>query len=277
MMTFTKYLRALLTDFVDEYKKYYLRTNGATVVFTLVVFVFIALLFHFNIYDKTNTKKDISLLSYFFIRYSAGDTYSIVDLSKAVFLFFVSIFSISLSRLERGKSGKSSFNLTEILKNIDGKDILYLFTGLAISIIADYLLFRSENLAAKPRGASDADRWIHGMFFLLRIYVPLVVFSMINYNRVTGNKPNYKPLNLIWLFVSLWLFNEFAYEVSMFVRGHIFELLMLPFPADSRYYIESMLGIPLISFYFLGYHSAMTNSMLLLHEGALKNNTPENE
>jgi len=275
-MTFTNYLKAQLTDFVDAYKKYYLKTNGTTVVFTLVTFVFIALLFHFSIFDKTSTKRNISLLSYFFVRYSFADTYSIVDLSKTVFIFFVSLFSISLIRQEKNKLETSNYNFSIFLKNIKGNDFLYLFVVLAISATADYLLVKLDVLSLKNFRGSPADRWIHGILFLLRMYIPLILFSFVNYKILTGKKRNFNFQKFIWLFITLWLFNEFAYEVSLFIRGHIFELILLPFPLDSQYFIESIIGVPLISFYFLGYHSAMTNSMLLLNDDDLGNNTAGN-
>ena len=268
-MTFTKYLKAQLTDFIDTYKKYYLKTNGTTVVFTLVTFVFIALLFHFSIFDKTNTKRNISLLSYFFVRYSFADTYSIVDLSKTVFIFFVSLFSVSLIRQEKNNLVGGNFTFSNFIKNIKGNDFLYLFVGLALSAIADYLLFKLDVLSLENSGVSPAGRWIHGMLFLLRVYIPLILFSFINCKIVIGKKRNLSLQKFIWLFITLWLFNEFAYEISLFIRGHIFELILLPFPLDSQYFIESILGVPLISFYFLGYHSAMTNSMLLLNDNDL--------
>ncbi len=276
-MTFTNYLKTQLTDFVDTYKKYYLKTNGTTIVFTLITFVFIALLFHFSIFDKTSTKKNISLLSYFFVRYSVGDTYSIVDLSKTIFIFFVSLFSISLTRQERNKLQTNNFNFSDFLKNIKGNDFLYLFVVLAISVIADYLLFKLDDLSAKNYGGLPSDRWIHGVLFLLRVYIPLILFSFINYKILTGKKQSFNLQKLIWLFVALWLFNEFAYEFSLFVRGHIFGLILLPFSVDSQYFIESILGVALISFYFLGYHSAITNSMLLLNNDNFKNNTAGNK
>jgi hypothetical protein len=55
-----------------------------------------------------------------------------------------------------------------------------------------------------------------------------------------------------------------AYEFAVFVRSHIFLLIMAPFPAGTLFFVESMLELPLIAVLFLGYHSAMTNSALIL-------------
>jgi hypothetical protein len=265
-MTFTQYLKAQLTDFVDTYKKYYIKTNGVTIVFTLVTFVFIALLYHFSIFDKTSTKKNISLLSYFFVRYSVADTYSIVDMSKTVFIFFVSVFSISLVRQKGNKMETSNFNFSNFLKNIKGQDFGYLLSALLICTIVDYSLFKLDDLSARTHGGSPSDKWVHGILFLLRIYIPLIIFSITNYKMLTAHTSKLNFKNIVYLFVTLWLFNEFAYELSLFVRGHIFDLILLPFSEDQHYLIESFLGVVLVSFYFLGYHSAITNSIILLNE-----------
>jgi hypothetical protein len=264
-MTFTQYLKVLLTDFIDTYKKYYVKTNGTTIVFTLSTFVFIALLFHFSIFDETSSKKTISLLSYFFVRYSVADTYSIVDLSKTVFIFFVSMFSISLVRLERNKTAINDFNFSNFLKNIKGKDLGYLSMAMLICVIADYFLFRLDSLSIKNYGGSSSTKWLHGMLFLFRVYIPLIIFSITNYNVLMkhAGKLNFKTI--LYLFAGLWIFNEFAYEFSLFIRGHIFDLILLPFSEDNHYLIESFLGVVLVAFYFLGYHVAMTRSIILLN------------
>ncbi|KAA5532442.1 hypothetical protein F0919_16775 [Taibaiella lutea] len=264
-MTFTQYLKVQLTDFVDTYKKYYLKTNGTTIIFTLITFLFIALLFHFSIFDETNAKKTISLLSYFFVRYSVADTYSIVDLSKTVFIFFVSIFSISLVKLERNKTAINDFNFSHFLKNISGKALGYLLAAMLICIVADYFLFRLDSLSIKNYGGSPSTKWLHGMLFMLRVYIPLIIFSITNYIVLTGHAGKLNFKNMLYLFTSLWMFNEFAYECSLFVRGHIFDLILLPFSEDNHYLIESFLGVVLVAFYFLGYHVAMTHSIILLN------------
>ncbi|MFI5142144.1 MAG: hypothetical protein ACHQII_07290, partial [Bacteroidia bacterium] len=68
------------------------------------------------------------------------------------------------------------------------------------------------------------------------------------------------------LFLSLWFFNEFAYEVSLFVRPTIFNLILIPFSEERKYLYESLLGTTLIAFYFLGYYSALTSLIWQTYE-----------
>jgi hypothetical protein len=270
-MTFTQYLKSQLVDFVDTYKKFYTKTLSTTIVFTLITFVLIALLLHFSIFDKTSSKRHMSLLSYFFVRYSEGETYSIVDLSKTVFILMVSVFSLSFTRLKNEKPETAEFNFFDFFKKIKPEDLGYLLIALIISIPADYLLFKLDDTATPIYRVSLSGKWIHSMLFFLRIYIPLIAFSVANYNTLTNKKIRLTFKKLLSLFIILWLFNEFAFEISSFVRAHIFELLLLPFPEDKHYLIESILGVPLISFYFLGYYSAMVHSMKLLYD------TPEED
>jgi len=181
-----------------------------------------------------------------------------------VFIFFVSIFSITLIRLEDEKFEKINFSFLAFIKKLKGKDFVYLTTALIISVIADYYLFKLDAISRKNNSGSVSVEWIHGIIFLFRIYLPLILFSIAKYKALTIKKVTLSLKNTFFLFIALWLFNEFAYEVSMSVRAHIFELILIPFPDDKQYFVESILGLVLVSFYFLGYHSAMTNSLNLL-------------
>jgi len=181
-----------------------------------------------------------------------------------VFIFFVSIFSITLIRLEDEKFEKINFSFLAFIKKLKGKDFVYLTTALIISVIADYYLFKLDAISRKNNSGSVSVEWIHGIIFLFRIYLPLILFSIAKYKALTIKKVTLSLKNTFFLFIALWLFNEFAYEVSMSVRAHIFELILIPFPDDKQYFVESILGLVLVSFYFLGYQSAMTNSLNLL-------------
>src|SRR6185436_13280926 len=102
-MTFSNYLKGQLTDFVDCYRKYFWRTLGTVLTYTVVCFVAMALLLKFSDFDTTSGKKQVSLLSYFFTRYSNKGIYSLVDLAKTVFIFFVAFFSLGLTRLTKNE------------------------------------------------------------------------------------------------------------------------------------------------------------------------------
>jgi hypothetical protein len=44
----------------------------------------------------------------------------------------------------------------------------------------------------------------------------------------------------------------------------VFDLILTPFDESRRFYVESVLAIPLMSFFFLGYYSVMRSSLELM-------------
>jgi hypothetical protein len=111
---------------------------------------------------------------------------------------------------------------------------------------------------------SGAVKYISSLLFQLKIYVPLIMFSLA-ITSLTGIKRSKLTFKrVVKLFISLWIVNEFAYEVFLWVRNHIFNLLLIPVSTPERAFeIESFLSIPLIALFFLGYYSAMTTSIKL--------------
>src|SRR5689334_12539101 len=100
-MTFSNYLKEQLSDIVDNYRRNFWLTIGTSLTYSVLCFVVTAVLLKFSVFDATgNRYRQISLLSYMFSRFSNNLTYSLVDLSKSVFLFFVSLFSLGLLRQE---------------------------------------------------------------------------------------------------------------------------------------------------------------------------------
>jgi hypothetical protein len=71
---------------------------------------------------------------------------------------------------------------------------------------------------------------------------------------------------IIFLFISARLFNEIAFEVTVFIRTNIFQLLLSPFNDTLYYWIENILGIGLFAVYFLGYSFAMMAPFKLLED-----------
>jgi hypothetical protein len=256
-MTFTHYLKEQLTDFVESYRKYLLPTFGTTLKNTVLCFILSAILFHFSEFDKANTTKQISLLSYYFNRYSKAETYSIIDLTKSVFLFFVSVFSVGLIRLEQPKKNKISFK--QNTSHVHFKDLTYLFATLIAVSFLDYAFFSIDGISNARVQNLPLAKYFHDSLFHLRIYIPLFFFSITIRSLVSTDTARLTFKRVLLLYISLWLFNEIAYEMSLWVRTHLFALLLIPFSGSDKYYLyESILGIPLIAFYFPGYYSAMT-------------------
>jgi len=74
---------------------------------------------------------------------------------------------------------------------------------------------------------------------------------------------------LFFLYFSIWLFNEFSYESMIWIRMHVFSLIMIVFYKNEFYsMIENVLCILFTTFYFLGFSSAMAHSMETLNEEA---------
>ncbi|SFE91319.1 hypothetical protein SAMN05518672_11227 [Chitinophaga sp. CF118] len=255
-MTFTSYLKGLLSDFVDYYQKYLRRTFGVTLVFTVLCFVGAALLLHFSDFARSVSVKQISLLNTFFIRYSKADTYSLVDLTKSVFLFFVALFSLGFTRLANDKtSGK--FNL--FIRKITLKDITFLLGIFILTSLIDYIFFKLERYSIVHAPSNAVSIYFQGLLFHLRIYVPLILFALTICSLTVSEKVLLTFKRILFLYISLWLFNEFAFEIASWANAHFLSFILLPFAnSKSLYLYESILEIPLIAFFFLGYHVAMT-------------------
>jgi len=261
-MTTTNHIKGQLIDFVDSYRKYFWRTLGSVLTFTVLCLVAIAFLLKFSKFDPISGKKQISLLSYFFSKYSVKDIYSLVDLGKTVFIFFVSFFSLGLIRLITKETNVTTeFSFSSFIKQIRGRDVLILFGTLILSSAIDFGLFWLNSRCETFVKNYELQRWLLSLVYLLRIYFPLILFSISIYKLTYSRPLKLNIKKIILLFISLWLFNEFAYEVSLFVRGNIFSLILAPFDESKKFLYESFLGISLVAFYFVGYFSAMTTSL----------------
>src|ERR1017187_1274125 len=142
---FTDYLKQLLADIVNSYKKYFWKTSGTALTYTVLCFVSIGILLKFSDFDTQNAKRQVSILSYFFSRFSIKDTYSLVDLSHTVFVFFVSLFSIGLTKMS-GEENASELSFGMFIKTISARDVAYLFGILTVSSAVDFGLFKLYNL-----------------------------------------------------------------------------------------------------------------------------------
>jgi hypothetical protein len=262
-MNFYLYLKKSLQDIIENYDKLLIRTFGITLLLTIFSFIIIALLLKYSSFVQSSPKQ-ISLLSYIFHRYSAGDVYSLVDLSKSVLLFFISIFSIGLYRLNIDETDKKEVDIITFLKSIKLEDLLILSLILFLCLILDFGLFYLDSFRAKQMLNTDLTRPLNASIYLLRIYLPIFLFSL-SACKLLNNKTiklNFKKI--LFVFISFWMFNELAYEFSVLIRSNVFDFIVGAFPFESQFFVESILGIPLIAFFFVGYHSVMTNSVILI-------------
>ena len=257
-MTLTNYLKEQLLDFVDSYKKYFSQTLYITLILSLVCFAGAVFLLRFSEYDDHTMAKQISILSYFFHRYSNKDSYCLVDLTKTFFVFFVALFSVGLIRQTNGEAENKELKSFQFFNKLYFRDVLLLTAVLFFASALDYAFSSLESYSTTLTISKATGSYIGTLMFHLRIYVPLFLFALSIRYLTNPGKTTLTLKNILFLYISLWLFNEFAFEISVWVRYHLFNLILLPIEDPNKFYLyESILGIPLIAFFFLGYHSAM--------------------
>lgn len=237
-MQLSLFLKNLLTEFVDVYKKYFTSTVRTALLWTILCFALIQVLATYCNYDPGIRAQPVSILSFFILKFSINNTYSFVDLARTLFIFFVAIFSVNLNQ------------------KVTIKSVLYLIVTLLFCALLDCALFRlNYQLQSMFTTNQHALIWINEVVILLRNYLPLILFALI----IQLCLGKFTTTHFGFLLISLWLFNEFAYEFIMMVRPLLFSLIMITLkPMTYRYVVESVLGIPMIGFLFLGYYCAMT-------------------
>jgi len=245
-MQFSLFLKKLLTEFVDVYKKYFSSTVKAALLWTILCFALVQVLATYCSYDLGIRATPVSILSFFILKFSINSTYSFVDLARTLFIFFVAIFSVNLNQ------------------KVTVKSILYLLGTLVVCALLDCALFRlNYQLQTLFNTNPHALIWVNEVVLLLRNYLPLILFALI----IQLCLGKFTAKHIGYLLISLWLFNELAYEFIMLVRPVLFSLLMITLkPMTWRYVMESVLGIPLIAFLFLGYYCAMAAPFYLPEE-----------
>jgi hypothetical protein len=245
-MQFSLFLKKLLTEFVDVYKKYFSSTVKAALLWTILCFAIVQVLATYCSYDPGIRAQPVSVLSFFILKFSVNNTYSFVDLTRTLFIFFVAIFSVNLNQ------------------KVTTKNVIYLLGTLAVCALLDCALFRlNTQLQTLFSTNAHALIWFNEIILLFRNYLPLLLFAIVI--QLCIGKFNAKHLG--FLLIALWLFNELAYEFIMLIRPVLFSLLMITLkPMTWRYVMESVLGVPLIAFLFLGYYCAMTAPFYLPEE-----------
>jgi hypothetical protein len=243
-MQFSLFLKSLLTEFVNVYKKHFTSTVRVALLWTILCFALIQVLATYCSYDPEIRATPVSILSFFILKFSINSTYSFVDLARTLFIFFVGIFSVNLNQ------------------KVTIKSIFYLLGTLAVCALLDCALFRlNYQLQGLFNTNLHALIWVNEVIVLLRNYLPLILFALV----IQLSLGKFSVKHIGFLLVSLWLFNELAYEFIMMVRPLVFNLIMITLkPLNFRYIVESVLGIPLIGFLFLGYYCAMTAPFYLI-------------
>lgn len=261
-MKTSSHLKKQFIDSVEVYRNYFQRTLGIAFAGAFVCIIGSAILLRFSNFDHSVTSKQVSLLSYFFHFYSKGDTYSLVDLTKSVFLFLVSLFAIGLLRIQKHGNDNKEIPLGTFVKQLTARDFGSVIGMLLIVSLVDFILFKISGYFASEAAVDASSKYLYNVCYELRVYLPLLLFSLTVYalSLKPGVVLSFK--RIVLLLVSLWLMNVFAYEFMLWMRAYVLGLILMPVTdAGKFYYVESILGIPLILTYFLGYYSAMTTAL----------------
>jgi len=265
-MKLDQFLGKQLQDTVTVYKTLFKKTFNVTIILSFLCLLFITALQIVSATDANDLESKFSILNYLWYRYSTADYYKLVDLSKSVFLFVVSFFSIAISRKLTRDKENMNVKLGSFFDEMRPTDFGFLLLALAACLVIDYLLYQLATYVMTNSRNQFLGQWIYYQVHFLRIYLPLFTFSYVNKLVLTSNRSAFTLQECLFLLISCWLINEVAFEFTLFIRSHVFQLIMIPVPGTSKFLLESVLALPLIAAYFLGYHSAMTNAVLIFQQ-----------
>ena len=254
-INFIDQLKLQLTDFTDSYKKYFTKTFAVAMAFTVISLVASALAVKVDA-ALQGVRLD-NLLSLFFYRYSFT-SYQLIDLAALFTWFFISVFSIQLFRHDKRETElPEEFSFSRFIENIKGKDIIVLFLVLLVAAVIDLGLFDIYKFIAPTEGALRT--YLYYFFTHLRKYVPPLLFAVAIHWLTNDGELNVNLKELLFLFISIWLFNVVAFEFYTLIRVTVFDLILLHFAnAELLIFYQSILSIPLMGVLFVGYYSAMT-------------------
>lgn len=247
-MSLAKFLKTLFVQSVESYQQYFAKTFGYALLWTLLCFAIGQALAAYSNYDPALTINPLSILTYFELNLSMNSTYSFVDGFKILFIFFVSFFSLNLLK-------KASFLA-----------VFYLFLTLILCIGLDYGFFLIGGLIKAGVSAvkfSYLYLWLFSILALFRLFVPFILFALAI--QLSAGKFRFHFITLGYLFLSVWLFYEVSFEAMRFLRDNVFALILAAFKTKVYSYVmESLLGLPVVASFFVGYYCAMTKPFAVL-------------
>jgi len=247
-MSLAKFLKNLFAQFVESYQQYFAKTFGYALLWTLLCFAIGQALAAYSNYDPALTINPLSILTYFELNLSMNSTYSFVDGFKILFVFFVVVFSLNL------------------LKNASFLTIFYLFLTLILCMGLDYGFFLISGLIKAGISSikySYLYLWLFSILALFRLFVPFILFALTM--QLSIGKLRFNFITLCYLFLSVWLFYEVSFEAMRFLRDNVFALILAAFKTKVYSYVmESLLGVPVVASFFVGYYCAMTKPFAIL-------------
>lgn len=256
-MKFNSYLRNQLTDFVEVYHKFWVPTFNVTLLYSLACFIIVGVLARVSPLGSLMEQADISLLSFFFSKYSSEEHYYFSDLSMIVFAFGVSLFSLGLARIHHRELEESEYKLQDFLREIKSTDIVDLGLVLVASSVVDFLLYKGGMRIYNSKFLGSLHLYMWHIVYFIRIYLPLILFSIFTVRLINREKFRFSAKAILFLLVSCWIFHATTVEIWYFVRNYVFDLILLPFRPEARLIAESLLGVVLMALFIPGLQSVM--------------------
>ncbi len=236
-------------SFIDEvfktYSNYFGKVYSYCILITSIVFIIIALLLKFSSYGPDISEKWFTFYHALFYKYSEKGIYSIVDLSKSIYLFFAMLLALSLY------TGRTFRKRAQYLNT---GDISISLIALLVAVVIDVILYFVGYKLSDTSCNADSVVLVRNLFFELRIYFPILIFAFAVSQRVLKSKFLFNWYGFLTLIISSWLFNEFAYELSLLVKNYILTPITINFnDLTTKNLIESILCIPLFAIFLLGF------------------------
>ncbi len=247
-ISFPLFLKSLFNQFIESYQQCFAKTFGYALLWTLLCFAIGQALAAYSYYDPQLTFQPLSILSYFSYDVSLNNTYSFVDDFKIIFIFFVALFSANL------------------IKKISPGPVIILVVTLLICLFLDYTLFYLGNVVSAATASTHNSylfRWSLSIIVLLRLFIPYMLFSLAI--RIGTAKLQLSFKILLYLFISIWLFYTVSHSLLQLIRDDLFALILVPFKTKIYSYVmESLLALPVVASFFVGYYVAMTKPFEIL-------------
>lgn len=261
-MTLDKFLGKQLECFVFVSKTLFKKTIGLTIILSFICLLFIAVLYIGSGFSSDTRDGEMGLLSYVWYRYSSDGAYKLVDLSKSVVLFVISFFSIALSRKIIRDKEHLNARLDSFFNEMQPRDLKYLLAALAACLVIDYGLHQLGVYLLANISDQFLAQLTYSLLHIPRIFIPLLIFSYAGRLVLRENISVLTLRECLFLLISLWLFNEAAYEFAFYIYDNVFRLILILVPDEKEFFVESILAIPLLVILFWGY-AAITTSVLI--------------
>lgn len=247
-------VKSVVNALFEFYSKYLSDLYVFCIFITSISFVSSALLYKYSAFGKDFGAKNFNYYDAIFSKFSYGGVYSIVDFSKPVFLFLITLLSVAFFRYVR-KADKTNTPAFKIFfQNIKPKDFFILIPIAAIACMADMFLFQAD---AKIKGLNIDQYnylWIHYTLSILRLNIPMIISGIAVAFLAITNEIQTRGRSIITLIISVWLYNVVAYEVASLIGSVIIFGVGDAFNnIPIRYIVESVLYIPIVAFFIPGY------------------------